>query len=117
MSVIPALSRPIAPFKDMPIYRTISRYILDLATVIDQLHRVVKSTAKVVFVVADNVKAGTVLPVSAIIENLLKRSGFSSVAATGRAIKTTKRRYPFGINGFAGPMTNEYLVTGVKSTK
>ena len=117
LSVIPALSGPIAPFKDMPIYRTISRYILDLATVIDQLHRVVKSTAKVVFVVADNVKAGTVLPVSAIIENLLKRSGFSSVAATGRAIKTTKRRYPFGINGFAGPMTNEYLVTGVKSTK
>ena len=70
-----------------------------------------------VFVVADNVKAGSVLPVSAIIENLLKRSGFSSVVATGRAIKTTRRRYPFGINGFAGPMTNEYLVTGVKSAK
>ena len=114
LSMIPALSLSIAPFRDMPIYRTISRYVMDLAAVIDQLYRVAKSTAKVVFVVADNVKAGTVLPVSAIIETLLNRSGFSSVVATSRAIKTTRRRYPFGINGFAGPMTNEYLVTGVK---
>ena len=68
-----------------------------------------------VFVVADNVIAGTVLPVSAIIEDLLKRRGFSSVVATGRTIKNTRRRYPFGVNGFAGTMKDEYLVTGVKS--
>ena len=90
---------------------------MDLAAVIDQLHRVVKARAKVVFVVADNVIAGTVLPVSAIIEDLLKRSGFSSVTATGRTIENTRRRYPFGVNGFAGPMRNEYLITGVKSIK
>ncbi len=114
LSEIPTLSEPLAPFRDIPIYRTISRYVLDLATVIDQLHRVVKARAKVVFVVADNVIAGTVLPVSTIIENLLKRSGFSSVVATGRNIKNTRRRYPFGVNGFAGPMKHEYLVTGVK---
>ncbi len=117
LSVVPGLSEPLAPFRDMPIYRNISRYVLDLAAVIDQLHRVVKARAKVVFVVADNVIAGTVLPVSAIIENLLKRSGFSSVAATGRTIKNTRRRYPFGVNGFAGTMKDEYLVTGVKSIK
>ncbi len=117
LSAIPALSGAIAPFKDMPIYRTISRYVMDLITVIDQIHRVVKSTGRVVFVVADNVKAGTVVPVSGIIESLLKLSGFSSVVATSRAIKSTRRRYPFGINGFAGPMTNEYLITGVKSTE
>ena len=115
--VIPALSESIAPFREMPIYRTISRYVMDMAAVIDQLHRVVKARAKVVFVVADNVIAGTVLPVSAIIEDLLKRSGFSSVTATGRTIENTRRRYPFGANGFAGPMRSEYLITGVKSIK
>ena len=114
LSVIPALSEHLAPFIDMPIYRTISPYVMDLAAVIDQLHRVVKARAKVVIVVADNVIAGTVLPVSAIIEDLLKRSGFSSIVATGRTIKNTRRRYPFGVNGFSGPMKDEYLVTGVK---
>ena len=98
----------------MPIYRTISRYVMDLAAVIDQLHRVLKKRARVIFVVADNVIAGTVLPVSTIIEDLFKRSGFSDVEATGRTIKNTRRRYPFGVNGFAGPMKDEYLVTGVK---
>ena len=112
--LIPALSEPLAPFRDMPIYRTISRYVMDLAVVIDQLHRVLKKRARVVFVVADNVIAGTVLPVSTIIEDLFKRSGFSGVEATGRTIKNTRRRYPFGVNGFAGPMKDEYLVTGVK---
>ena len=115
--VIPALSEPLAPFREMPIYRTISRYVMDLAAVIDQIHRVARTRARVVFVVADNVIAGTVLPVSAIIEDLLKRSGFSSVTATGRTIKNTRRRYPLGANGFAGPMRDEYLITGVKSIK
>ena len=115
--VIPALSEPLAPFREMPIYRTISRYVMDLAAVIDQLHRVVKTRARVDFIVADNVIAGTVLPVSAIIEDLLKRSGFSSVTTTGRTIKNTRRRYPFGVNGFAGPMKDEYLITAVKSIK
>ena len=112
--IIPALSEPLAPFRDMPIYRTISRYVMDLAVVIDQLHRVLRKRARVVFVVADNVIAGTVLPVSAIVEDLLTRSGFSSVETTGRTIKNSRRRYPFGINGFAGPMKEEYMVTGVK---
>lgn len=112
--IIPALSEPLAPFRDMPLYRTISRYVMDLAVVVDQLHRVLKEGSQLVFVVADNVIAGTVLPVSTIIEDLLKRSGFSSVEATGRTIKNTRRRYPFGSNGFSGPMKNEYLVTGVK---
>ena len=113
--VVPALSEPLAPFRNMPIYRNLSRYVLDLASVVDQLHRVVKVKARVAFVVADNVIAGTVFPVSAIIEDLLKRSGFSSVVATRRTIKNNRRRYPFGVNGFAGPMKDEYLITGIKS--
>ena len=115
--VVPALSEPLAPFRDMPIYRNISRYVLDLAEVIDQLHRVVKEKAKIAFVVANNVIAGTVFPVSVIIEDLLKRNGFSSVVVTRRTIKNTRRRYPFGANGFTGPMKDEYLITGIKSKK
>ena len=117
LSMISALSEPLTPFRDMQIYKNISRYVMDLAEIVDQLYRVVKAGAKVVFVVANNVIAGTVFPVSAIIEYLLKQSGFSSVVTTGRTIKSTRRRYPFGINGFDGPMKDEYIVSGVKSTK
>lgn len=115
--VVPALSEPLAPFRDMPVYRSISRYVLDLAAVVDQLHRIAKPRAKVAFVIANNVIAGMVFPVSLIIEDLLRRNGFSSVVATRRTIKNTRRRYPFGVNGFTGPMKDEYLVTGIKSKK
>ena len=108
------LTELFSPFWDMPIYRNISSYIADLVAVIDQLHRVVKAKANVVFVVANNVIGGEVFPVSAVIEELMKRSGFSSVEVTRRTIKNTRRRYPFGVKGFAGPMKDEYLITGSK---
>ena len=108
------LTELFSPFWDMPIYRNISSYIADLVAVIDQLHRVVKAKASVVFVVANNVIGGEVFPVSAVIEELMKRSGFSSVEVTRRTIKNTRRRYPFGVKGFAGPMKDEYLITGSK---
>ena len=110
----PSLFELLLPFKNMPVYRNVSRYLLDLASVLDQLHRVVKVSGKVVFVVANNVISGTVFPVSEIIEHLLKLSGFSSVRAINRTIKNTRRRYPYGINGFAGPMKDEFLITGTK---
>ena len=115
LSMIPALSDSLTPFRNMPVFRTISRYVVDLAGVVDQLHRVARARSKVVFVVADNVLAGMNLPVSAIVKELLKRSGFSSVVVTRRTIKNSRRRYPFGANGFAGPMRDEFLVTGVKT--
>ena len=104
----------LAPFHDMPIYRNICGYIADLIKVINQLHRVVKVGAKVVLVVANNVSGGKVLPVSAIIEELLRRQGFSSVDVTRRLIKNTRRRYPSGSNGFYGPMKDEYLIIATK---
>ena len=112
--VVPALAESLEPFRDKPIYRNITRYVLDLSAVLEQIQRVVEAKGKVAFVVANNVISGTVLPVSAIIEDLLKRSGFSSVATISRTIKNTRRRYPFGVNGFEGPMRDEYLITGVK---
>ena len=114
LSLIPALSNSLTPFRDMPVFRNISCYVVDLAAVVDQLHRVARARSRVVFVVADNVLAGIRLPVSEIIEELLRRSGFTSVVITSRNIKNTRRRYPFGANGFAGPMKDEFLVAGVK---
>ena len=117
LSMTPALTDLIAPFRDMAVYRSISRYIVDLAAVIEELQRVVRVGAKVIFVVADNVIGGTRFPVSAIIEELFKRNGFSSVLVNSRTIKNTRRRYPFGVNGFVSTMKDEYLVTGVKAAR
>ena len=112
--IVPALSEHLRPFTDSAIYKSISRYVLDLAAVINQLHRVVRGGAPVLFVVANNVIGGAMFPVSAIVEELMKHGGFVSVSATNRAIKDSRRRYPFGVNGFSGPMRNEYLVAGFK---
>ena len=108
------LAELIDSFRSMPIYRNISSYVADLASVINQLHRVVKQRAHIAFVVANNTIGGKVLPVSTIIERLLKCSGFSDVETTRRTIKNSRRRYPLGTNGFTGPMRDEYLITGVK---
>ena len=110
------LSELFDPFRDMPIYRNISSYVADLAAVTNQLHRIVKARAHVAFVVANNVIGGKVLPVSTIIKQLLKHSGFSVVNVTRRTIKNTRRRYPLGANGFTGPMRDEYLITGAKQS-
>ena len=104
----------LAPFCTLPIYRSISRYITDLVQIIDELHRIVKTKAKVAFVVANNVIGGEILPVSTILEELMQMRGFSSVEVTQRIIKNTRRRYPFGANGFSGPMKEEYLIVAAK---
>ena len=110
----PVLSDLFTDFRNTPVYKSILSYVADLTAVISQLHRVAAARAKVAFVVANNVIGGVVFPVSAIIEELLKSIGFLCVKVTRRTIKRTRRRYPFGINGFAGPMKDEYLITGAK---
>ena len=117
MPEISSLSASLLAFEDMAIYKNIVRYISDITKITNQLYRVVTIGGKVALVVADNVIAGKVFPVSAITKVLLNYSGFSSVAVTRRTIKTTRRRYPFGVNGFTGPMKNEYLVTAEKLDK
>ena len=110
----PALSELFEHFQDTAVYRSILTYVADIVAVIKQLHRIAKATARVAFVVANNVIGGVVFPVATIIEELLKASGFSSVEVNQRTIKKSRRRYPFGKNGFAGPMKDEYLITGTK---
>lgn len=114
LSEIATLSDSLSAFEGMAIYRNIARYVHDISGTIEQLHRVVTFGGIVAFVVADNVLAGKVFPVSVITEELLKYSGFSRVAVTHRTIKTTRRRYPFGANGFTGTMKNEYIITAEK---
>ena len=111
---IATLSSSLSPFEGMAIYKNIARYVNDIGRTIEQLHRVVTFGGMVAFVVADNVIAGKVLPVSAITKELLTYSGFSRVSVTRRTIKRTRRRYPFGANGFMGTMKNEYVVTAEK---
>lgn len=112
--VIPALYHSLESFRDKSIYRNISRYVLDLAAVLDQLYRVLKQKGTISLIVANNVIAGDIFPVSTIIGDLLKRSGFLSVEVIRRTIKSSRRRYPFGKNGFSGPMREEFLITGIK---
>lgn len=116
LSLIPSSAESLDAFKRMPVYRNIVQYVADIAAVIGQLYRVARKGSSIVFVVADNYIAKMLFPVSAIIGELLAQAGFSSVGITQRAIKKTRRRYPFGANGFDGPMQNEYLVYGVKAS-
>ena len=96
-------------------YRDMLRYVSDLTTIIEQVHRIAKPEANICFIVADNVLHGKVFPVSGIIANLFLHHGFLDVVTKQRTIKSTRRRYPFGINGFANTMRDEYLVTGHKA--
>lgn len=115
LSALPTLSKPLELFRGMRIYRNVARYVQDLSEVIDQLYRVVRVGGTVVVVVADNVLAGRVFPVSTIVKELMIQSGFSSVSLSQRTIRNTRRRYPFGNNGFTGPMKYEFTISGVRS--
>ena len=115
LGIMPELVDSLSTFRGEPVYGSISRYVFDLAAIIEQLYRVLRSDGKVAFVVADNIIKARVFPVSIIVASLLRRSGFGFVNTDSRVIKRTKRRYPFGVNGFVGPMKNEYLITASKS--
>ena len=106
-----AIVELLLPFEDNTGYRDMVRYVGDLASIVEQIHRVVRPGVKVVFIVADNVLQGKVFPVSAIVAKLFSYNGLVRVTTQKRTIKSTRRRYPFGINGFANTMRDEYLVT------
>lgn len=112
--ITPAISELVAQFEDGKIHRNILRYVSDLTAIVGQTYRVARPGAEATFIVADNVLDGKVFPVSGIVAELFSHHGFSSVTTTKRTIKSTRRRYPFGINGFVNTMRDEYLVTGRK---
>lgn len=108
------LDRFIEPFEGSSSLGRIRRYVLDLAAVVEQIHRILRPGGTTCLLIANNVIGGTVFPVSSLLSNLLESSGFSKVSTIQRTIKHTRRRYPFGINGFVGPMKDEFLVRGTK---
>lgn len=113
-SVSPMITTILEQFEGSKSYRAVLRYVSDLTSIVQEVHRVAKPGAAIVFIVADNVLHGKVFPVSTIIAELFSYVGLLGVATEMRAIKSTRRRYPFGINGFANTMRDEYLVTGRK---
>ena len=100
---MPAFSRILEPFEGDPKYKRMTQYVLDLAGVIRELGRVLKPKGNVLLLIGDNVIGGRVFPTSEIVESLLRQHNFSTDPPRRRQIKSTRRRYPFGINGFAGP--------------
>ena len=113
-SSVPGLLECVIPFSESKRYGQMIRYVADLSAVLDGVCRVVRPGSPVVFIVADNVVEGKVFPVSAIVEVLFSSSGLTRVATQRRAIERTRRRYPFGVNGFESTMRSEYLVTGYR---
>ena len=108
------LATLVQDFEESERYQDMLRYVYDLSLIVDEIHRVAKARAEIVFVVADNVIQGKVFPVSGIVAELFSDSGMSQVTTRRRKIKRTRRRYPFGINGFKSTMRDEYLITGHK---
>ncbi|MXY88631.1 MAG: site-specific DNA-methyltransferase [Dehalococcoidia bacterium] len=110
----PAIQEVLTGFEESKRYQDVLRYVSDLRAVIEQVNRVAKPRAKIAFVVADNVLNGNIFPTSRIVTELLADNDVSGIRKTQRTIKSTRRRYPFGINGFANTMRDEYLITGHK---
>ena len=112
--VVGVVEALVAEFEGDPQYRGMIRYLVDLGAVIEELYRVCKPGGSVTFVVADNVVRGMVFPVSAIVAEFFAYVGLQEVSVEEREIKRTRRRYPFGINGFPNTMRSEFMVTGRK---
>ena len=106
------LAKLVKLFAESKRYPEVVRYVLDLASVVSGLHRVTSPGSPIVFIVADNVLEGRVFPVSRIVASLFSQAGMVDVTIKKRSIKKTRRRYPFGINGFSSTMRDEYLVMG-----
>ena len=68
----------------------------------------------VTLVLANNAIEGVVIPIDEIVVHLLELNGFISVGSRERKIKSHRRRYPFGIQGFKGPMNVENVLQAVK---
>ncbi len=97
------------------VHRSLCKYIVELHDVAAQFYRLLKQGGKTSFVVGNNVIKEHVVPTGDMLASILERSGLSGVNIEHRDIRTDRRRYPYGIAGFKGLMTSEYIVHGKKS--
>ena len=96
-------------------HRNLCKYIHELGEVVVQFPDLLKKDGKASFVVGNNVIKGHTVPTAKILSDMLKQSGLVEVNVEPREINTGKRRYPYGIAGFKGLMTSEYIVHASKS--
>ena len=96
-------------------HRSLCKYINELREVVVLFPDLLKQGGKASFVVGNNVIKGHTIPTAEILANMLKQSGLVDVYIELREINTGKRRYPYGIAGFKGLMTSEYVVHATKS--
>ena len=95
-------------------HRRLCKYIIELNCVVAQFERLLKKGGKATFVVGDNNIQGHKVPTSELLATMLDRSGLSDLRIEPRMIRKDRRRYPFGIRGFKGPMQSEYIVHAYK---
>lgn len=96
-----------------PIFYSFCRYVLDLHSIIRGLGRALKRGKDLTFVLGNNEIRGVVLPNVDITLELLRLNGFTSVNSVRREIRSTSRRYPYGLRGFKGPMRWEYVIGAI----
>ena len=92
------------------LHRRLCKYIIELDGVVVQFRQLLKDGGKVAFVVGNNIIQGREVPTSKILAAMLERSGFRGLRIEPRQIRRNRRRYPFGIRGFKGPMESEYII-------
>ena len=90
-------------------------YISDLREVIIGMHHVLKKGRKATMIVAKNMVRGLTVPLPELIAELMAEAGFTCMTIKERNIKSNRRRYPYGVGGFIGPMTQEFDIEGLAS--
>lgn len=115
--IIPESMPAIIPISEISIstFTKLCRYTLDLDIVIKGLRHVMKTDGLLNLIIANNVVRNIQIPIVTIIQELLKTNGFGDIKLVKREIAGNRRRYPYGIRGFQGLMTTEYIIYAKKS--
>ena len=96
------------------IHRSLCKYIVELNGVVTQFKRLLRKGGQATFVIGNNLIQGHTVPTSQILAAMLENAGLIDLRIEPRAIKTNRRRYPFGDGGFTGPMESEFIVHASK---
>ena len=98
------------------IHRGFCKYVVESNEVVVQFKRLLKEGEKPHLLVGNNVIQGHNIPTSQILAAILEGSGLTNIRhRTQKAIRADRRRYPYGIRGFKGPMESEFLVHASES--
>ena len=111
-SIVPEYQEEIDALLDVSpaIHQRLCKYIVELNGVVIQFKSLLKRGGKATFVVGNNVIQGHNIPTSQILAAMLESSGLVDIRIEPRKIRADRRRYPYGIRGFKGPMESEFIV-------